>query len=182
VLAPLLETADDARYLVLQCMLQSRAPHLIVIVQRHGEAALSAIIDDLRPSLHIAWLYLSNPVSETDAYRVAIARAVEAGAQAIFLCDAAQCHHSDFVASGVAALAGHMIAFAEKRTAQMREPTAWSDRAPTSGAGGMPGKIEPICLSRDMAEAFGLAMAAHPDRTPHETLEAVLSEPAAITA
>jgi len=180
VLAPLLETADAARYLVLQCMQQSRPPDRIVIVQRHGEAAHSAIIDDLRPAIHIAWLYLANPVSETDAYRIAIAHALDTGAEAIFLCDAAQSHSSDFVASGVAAVQANRPAFTERRTAQMRGPTVWSERPATQG--GVPGTIEPACLNRIMAERFGLAMAAHPDRSPRETLDAVLAEPAGISS
>jgi hypothetical protein len=175
ILAPLAESAEAARYLVLQCMLQSRLPDLIVIVQRHGEAAHSAIIDDLRSSIHIAWLYLQFPVSDPDAYRIALAHALDAGAEAIFLCDTAQSHQTDFVASGVAALADTMIAFAEKRTAQMRGPTTWSERA------AMPGAIEPACLTRAMAERFGLAMAADPDRPPRETLYACLSEAGAVT-
>jgi hypothetical protein len=175
VLAPLLESANAGRYLVLQCMQQSRPPDLIVIVQRQGEAALAATIDDLRPAIRIAWLYLENPVSEADAYRIAIAHALDARAQAIFLCDAAQCYPIDFVASGVAALADHKIAFAEKRTAQMRGPTVWSGRATTADAG--LAKIAPTCLSQPMAESFGLAMAANPDRPPHETLKAVLANP-----
>jgi hypothetical protein len=177
-LAPLLETADAARYLVLQCMQQSRPPDRIVMVQRHGEAALSAIIDDLRPAIHIAWLYLANPVSETDAYRIAIAHALDAGGEAIFLCDAAQSHNTDFVASGAAALAANMAAFAQKRTAQMRGPTVWTPHVRATDAM----TIEPVCLNRDMAERFGLAMAAHPDRTPRETLAMLLSEPAAPAA
>jgi hypothetical protein len=156
-------------------MQQSRPPDRIVMVQRHGEAALSAIIDDLRPAIHIAWLYLANPVSETDAYRIAIAHALDAGAEAIFLCDAAQCYPNDFVASGVAALQASIIAFAETRTAQMRGPTVWTPHVPASDAM----IIEPVCLNRDMAERFGLAMAAYPDRAPRETLAMLLSEPGA---
>lgn len=177
VLAPFLETAETARLLVLQCMLQSRPPELIVIVQRQGEATLSPLIDDLRPPSHIAWLYLENPVTETDAYRIAIAHALDAGAAAIFLCDPNQCYRADFVASGLAALATHEIAFAARRDALMRGPTTWSSHP--SPPGDMPAIGEPLCLRQNLAEAFGLAMAANAERTPRETLDDLLANLAA---